>query len=532
MSAHSRFEILLLLLAVAVVLEALAARLRLSRASTLIVGGIAIALVPGLPDLSVDPDLFLVAVLPPLLLSSAYFTVWSDFRANFRIIMQLATGAVVLTTVAVAVTTHWLKPDLPWAACFALGAILSPPDAVSAKAVLKRFPLPRRMLVLLEGESLVNDASGLVLLRFAVIAAMTGTFNAGTASLTFVYVALMGVAIGVALGYLAGHLLRLLADTRLIVLSTFLLAWGSYLLGEWAGASGVLATVACGIVLGHQQHRILSAATRTQARAVWNVAEFLLESLVFMLIGLSVRKVVVHMDGGWHAALALLPAALVIFITLIVSRAAWVFPATYIPRALLPRMRERDPFPPVTIPALVSWAGMRGGVSLAAALSLPNAFPGRDIILVVTFVTIAGTIFVLGGTLAPLAKSIAGREFVLEQKRTLTEAELRRDLSEAELEAIRTHVQASDDPHAGRLIARYEWRAELARMPSNAGDTAPHTTRSGHAQATLLAVAAARTRLLHLYKEGRVHDSLLHQFEEELDLEELHAQKGARGTAY
>lgn len=472
---------LLFLLMAAVVLEVLAARLRLSRASVLITGGVVIALLPGIPDLAFDPDLLMVLFLPPLLLASAYFTVWSDFRANLRIIIQLATGAVVLTTIVVAVTAHWLRPDLPWATCFALGAILSPPDAVSAKAVLKHFPLPRRVTVLLEGESLVNDASGLVLLRFAVAAAMTGSFDLGNASFTFVYVAAAGVAIGIGLGHLSAYLIRFLPDARLTVISTFLLAWASYILGELAGASGVLATVACGLVLGQHQHRSLSAAARSQAGAVWDVAEFLMESMVFIIIGLSVRGVVARANGEWGALIDLIPAALVIFVALIVSRAAWIFPATYIPRALVPKLRRRDPFPPVMIPALMSWAGMRGVVSLAAALSLPTDFPGRDFVLVVTFATIAGTIVVLGETPAPLAKTLAGRDFALEQKPTLTETELRLELSLAELEAIRAYASQSNDPHIARLIARYEWRAELARLADD--PTASHEdTRSTHAQ--------------------------------------------------
>lgn len=530
MSAHSHFEVLLLLVTAAVALEALAARLGLSRASVLIVGGVAIALVPGLPDLTFDPDLIMVLILPPLLFSSAYFTVWSDFRANLRIITQLATGAVVLTTVVVAVIAHWLKSDLSWAVCFALGAILSPPDAVSAKAVLKRFPLPRRVIVLIEGESLVNDASGLVMLRFAIAAAMTGTLHAGEASLTFLYVAIAGVAIGVGLGYLSTYLTRLLSDARLMVISTFLLAWVSYIIGEAAGASGVLATVACGVIVGRSQHKMLSAAVRIEANAVWDVAEFLLESMVFIMIGLSVRSILARAGGDWSVILESAPAAVVIFVALIVARAAWIFPATYVPRALFPKLRQRDPYPAVAIPALISWAGMRGVVSLAAALSLPAALPGRDFVLIVTFVTIAGTILVLGGTLAPLARSIAGKDFLLDQMKTLSEAELRIKLSEAELAAIRAYVAKGEDRHGERLIARYEWRAEVARM---AGDgTSSVDTRSTHAGATLQAVGAARRTLLALYEQGQVHDSLLHQFEGELDLEELSAHKVTHKTAH
>ncbi|WGR73136.1 MULTISPECIES: Na+/H+ antiporter [unclassified Bradyrhizobium] len=527
MTPQSRFEILLVLLMIAVVLETLASRLRLPRASVLMTGGIAIALVPGLPGIEFDPDLVMVLFLPPLLLASAYFTVWTDFRANLRIIFQLATGAVVLTTVVVAVVAHWLKPELPWSVCFALGAILSPPDAVAAKAVLKRFPLPRRVVVLLEGESLVNDASGLVLLQLAVTAAMTGTFGIGQASMTFLYVAMAGIGIGLMLGYLSASIARLLADARLTVIWTFLLAWASYIIAEAAGASGVLSTVACGLILGRHQHRTWSAAARTQARAVWDVAEFVMESLLFIIIGLSLRGVVERAGGQWRTIVDLLPAIAAILAALILSRAAWIFPATY--RALVPSLRRRDPYPPATIPALMSWAGMRGVVSLAAALGLPADLPGRDFVLIVTFGVIAGTIFVLGGTLTPLARAIAGRDFVLEQAPTLTESDLRLRIAEAELRAVRDHSHNLNGAHADRIIAQYEWRAKVARDQGANSNRNDHVGGE-HARAVLSAVTAARKELLDLFQEGLVHDSLLHQFEEELDLEELSARKiTARG---
>jgi monovalent cation/hydrogen antiporter len=200
LSPVQRFELLLMLLATVIGLELLARRLRMPPAAAFILGGIALALIPGTPDIELDPDLALVLFLPPLLLVGAYFTVWRDFRANLRIILQLAIGAVVFTTAAVGIVAHWMDPSLPWAACFALGAIVSPPDAVAAKAVLQRISLPPRMTVLLEGESLVNDATGLVLYRFAVTAALTGAFSAGSAVVNFGTLAVGGVAVGFAFG--------------------------------------------------------------------------------------------------------------------------------------------------------------------------------------------------------------------------------------------------------------------------------------------------------------------------------------------
>jgi monovalent cation/hydrogen antiporter len=270
----SRFELILLLMAVVVGLELLARRMRMPPAAAFILGGIALALIPDVPDIALDPDLALVLFLPPLLLSSAFFTVWRDFRANLRIILQLAVGAVAFTTLCVGLVAHRVEPSLPWAACFALGAIVSPPDAVAAKAVLQGLSLPPRIMVLLEGESLVNDASGLVLYRLAVAAALTGTFDARQAAVSFATLALGGVVAGIAFGWFVTIVLGRLRDPTLGVIASFLAAWAAYIGGEALHVSGVLSTVACGLVMGWRQHTVLSAATRTQAFAVWRVAGF------------------------------------------------------------------------------------------------------------------------------------------------------------------------------------------------------------------------------------------------------------------
>src|ERR1700744_4508954 len=223
----SRFQLILLLMVVVLALELVARRIRMPPAAAFILGGIALALIPGTPDVELDPDLALVLFLPPLLLASAYFTDWRDFRVNLRIIAQLAVGAVVFTTVGVGVVVHWVEPSLPWAACFALGAIVSPPDAVAAKAVIQRLSMPRRMLTILEGESLVNDASGLVLYRFAVAAALTGLFNPLQAGIEFVWLAVGGIGAGFVAANISGFFFRRLPDTRFITVLSFLAAYGS-----------------------------------------------------------------------------------------------------------------------------------------------------------------------------------------------------------------------------------------------------------------------------------------------------------------
>jgi CPA1 family monovalent cation:H+ antiporter len=521
----SRFELILFLMAVVLGLELVARRIRMPPAAAFILGGIALALIPGTPDIELDPDLALVLFLPPLLLASAYFTVWRDFRANLRIILQLAVGAVAFTTFGVGVVAHWVEPSLPWAACFALGAIVSPPDAVAAKAVLQGLSLPPRIAVLLEGESLVNDATGLVLYRFAVAAALTGAFDAGQAAVSFVSLALGGVVAGIAFGWLVTFLLGRLRDPTLSDIASFLAAWAAYIVGEALHVSGVLATVACGLVMGWRQHAVLSAVTRTQALAVWNVIVFILESLIFILIGLSLRGVLLRLGGDWHSILGLLPAAGAIIAAVIVTRFVWILPATYLPRALIPALRRRDPYPPLAVPIVMSWAGMRGVVSLAAALALPDDFPGRDFILATTFAVILVTVLVQGATLAPLIRVLGLSGFALARPKTLPEAEARARMAAVQLaEVERQSAGAEETPRHPRLLEQYGYRARAAaRFSEAAGGLIDQ--RRDHFTVVLAAVAAGRTELLRLHRAGSIHDTVLHALEQELDLEEMSARR-------
>ncbi|HET6607596.1 MAG TPA: Na+/H+ antiporter [Rhodopila sp.] len=524
MTPVALFELILVLITVAVALELAARRLHLPPAAALILGGIVLAVFPGMPGVSLDPDLVLVLFLPPLLLASAYFTVWRDFRDNLTIILQLAVGAVVFTTVVVGVIAHWAVPSLPWGACFALGAIISPPDAVAAKAVLSRLRLPRRMVVLLEGESLVNDASGLVLFRFAVAATMTGTFSAGHALVTFGGLAVGGVAIGVVTGWLASHLIKRLRDPQLSTIASFLVAWVSYIAADALGVSGVLSTVACGLVIGSRQHSVLTAETRTQATAVWGVTGFVLESLVFILIGLSLRGVMERLGGDWHTLLALLPAMAAIVGAVIVSRFLWIFPAAYLPRIVSPRYRAHNPLV-LGMPLVLSWAGMRGVVSLAVALSLPQDFPGRDFILVTTFAVILVTVLLQGSTLAPLIRLLHVSGIALPLRRSLTEAEAQRLVAIAQLAAVeRAGFDETGKELHPRLLEQYRYRVRASTaFLESAG--ALIGAKHDHFSVVLEAIKAGRMELLRLHRSGELHDTILHRIEEQLDLEELAAQR-------
>lgn len=518
------FEVMLIFMAAAIALKLVAQRLRVPPAAAMIIGGAALALVPGIPAIELDPDLVLTLVLPPLLLASAYLTSWRAFRADLRIILQLAIGAVLFTTLVVGWITHWLMPGLPWAACFALGAIVSPPDAVAAKAVLQGLPLPKRTAMLLEGESLVNDATGLVLYRFAVASALTGTFDGGQAVASFGLLAAGGIVVGTVSGWLASTASSRIDDAELSVAISLLAAWGSYIVAERLGASGVLSTVACGIVMGWRQHALLRAEVRIRTRAVWDTVTFVLESLIFVLIGLSLQGVLHRLGSSSERLWELVPQAGLIVITVMLTRFVWIIPSAYLVRALMPALRKRDPYPPIGIPIVLSWAGMRGVVSLAAALALPEIFPGRDFILVTTFLVIVVTVLLEGSTLAPLIRLLRLRERTDRPVVHLSEREARLRVTAAELAAVRARSALPDGSERHpRLVEQYTFRvATLARANTTIGS--PGSERADHFGTVLAGVNAGRAELLKLHRTGAIDDAVLHALESELDSNEILAR--------
>ena len=420
MSPERQFEFVVALLIAVAVLDVAARRLRLPPAAALIAGGAAIAVAPGVPSLSLDPELVLMAFLPPLLMSGGWFTAWVDFRANLAAIGLLAIGAVAFTTAIVGIVAHQLVPTLPWAICFALGAVVSPPDAVAASAVLKRLSLPGRLTATLEGESLLNDASGLVLFRFAVAAALTGSFSALDATVSFFTVSVGGVALGWLAGRTGAALLARLRDSELAILVTLLLPSAAYILGEHLHVSGVLAVVTTGIILGRRQHAVLSADIRLRAQAFWSVLTYLLESALFVLIGLALRDVLAEVSRTPDALHTVwLPTAGVVGAT-IAARMVWIY-LNWVGRVGLRAMGAGNVAPPsLAVATVLGWAGMRGVVTLMAALSLPVSLPGRNLILVSAFSVILITVLVQGSTLGPLisALGLSGEHEEEDRRRT------------------------------------------------------------------------------------------------------------------
>lgn len=528
MSVTSQYEFLILLLVAVLVLELVARRLRMPPAAAFISGGIALALVPGVPEFAIDPDLVLVIFLPPLIMNGAYFTVWQEFRDNLSGILLLALGAVAFTTLAVGVAVHMVVPALPWAVCFALGAIVSPPDAVAAEAVLERLTLPGSMNALLQGESLLNDASGLVLFRFAVAAALTGVFSAWGALGAFALVSVGGVAIGLALGTGGLFVIRRLRDSELTITATLLLAALSYVAADRLQCSGVLATVATGMILGWRQHTDFNATSRFRAQAFWKVLVFLLESLLFILIGLSLRGVVARASHLQDASRQFVAPVVVVVAVVILSRFVWMFASALVSRALR-RLGVGGSTPPAwPVVAVMSWAGMRGVVTLAAALSLPQGVPGRDLVLLCAFAVILVTVLVQGTTLGPIieALQLTGPEERRRQQASEDDAWMRMNQAQFEAVASRSRQDDGSQRHP-RLLEQYGHRARVATEYTEDRDR-HQPQKIEHFAVVLAAIAAGRAEALRMHRAGEIHDRVLRGLEQELDLQQMVAESHSK----
>ncbi len=410
-------EVLVVLLAVTAAAALVAKLLQIPEAIVLVLTGVILALIPWLPPVELAPELVLLIVLPPVIYSSAVAMSWREFRFNLRPISLLAVGCVVFTTVAVAAASHWLV-GLAWPVGFVLGAIVSPPDAVAPLAVARRMQIPRRILVVLEGEGLANDATALILYRFAVAAVSVQMFSMGRAAGLFVAIVAAEIVWGVGVGWLMLRLRRWVGDPRtevtLSVLTPFLAYWPP----EYLGGSGVLATVSTGLYISWNGLRLISAATRLQGIFFWDFFIYVIEGMVFLITGLQARTLIDRIGNGPIPALAL--SAAIICGVVIAARFIWMYPATYIPRWLSAALRRTDPAPPWQWPFALAFTGVRGIVSLAAALAIPlttadgQPFPARDLILFLTFsvilVTLVGQGLLLPTVIRRLGLAQAGHK--------------------------------------------------------------------------------------------------------------------------
>ena len=528
-SISSILILVLGLLVVVVALAIIAPRLHIPYTILLVLGGLLLGFVPGLPRFTLDPDVVFLLLLPPLLYSSAWQTSWRDFHANLRPISLLALGLVLLTTIVVAVVVHVLIPDLPWAVAFVLGAIVSPTDAVAATAIAQRLGIPQRIVTILEGESLVNDATGLVAYRFAVAAVVTGVFSLGEASLQFVVVSVGGIALGLVAGWSLSYVHRWLDNPPLEITVTLVTPFAVYLLGEEAlHVSGVLATVTTGLYLAWRAPTFFSSGTRLRANDVWEMLIFLLNGLVFILIGLQLPGILDNLNTTItrRSPILLVWYAILVSLTVILVRLVWVFPQALLPRLLSRRLRERDPYPGWRPILLIGWTGMRGAVSLAAALALPGvtavgaAFPERAFVIYLAFGVILATLVVQGLSLPLLI-----RELGLHDNGASERQETQARLSAAQAALARLDELASQDEvsreSAQHLRKHYEAQVRnITKRFKKAANEPGEDHAITYQRLQREALRAERSAVIGLRNQGEINDEVLRRLERELDLEE------------
>ena len=515
----------LLLVAGAVAVAGVCRRRRWPAPLVVVLVGLVVSELPHMPRVEINPDLVLDVFLPPLLYSAAQESSYLSIRRNLRPIALLSVGLVVFTTVVVAVTSWWLIGPLSIGTAFVLGAVVAPPDAVAATAVGRTLGLPRRVLTILGGESLLNDGTALTLYQVAVAAVVTGKISAAAGFALFVATAAGGILIGVLIGKAAIWLLCRLNDGVLENTVSLLVPFVAFAVAQALHTSGVLAVVLAGLTIGHAAPRTLSYAARLQSEAVWRMIDFVLESVVFMVIGLQLPNALAQVSGFASAWQLVGWGAFVLFVV-IVSRLVWVYPATYVPR-WVPSVARRDPAPPPAVPTVIGWAGMRGVVSIAAAVALPlstdagSAFPQRDLVIYLAFVVVIGTLVIQGFTLPWLIRRLhvtAGDDTA----DLLAEAEAQQRAAAVAVD--RLDVLLADEPYVDedvveRLRARTQGRA-LTAWERLGGEGSPEAPSATYRRLRRQMLAAERDAFVQMRDDGRLDDELLRKVHRELDLEE------------
>jgi Na+/H+ antiporter len=520
---HQDLLLVIGLLFAITVLTPLGARLHVAQPLVLVLAGLALAFVPGLPAVTLAPDLVFLIFLPPLLYEAAWFTSWREFRRWRRSILMLAFGLVLFTSVIVGYVTSAVIPGVTLAMGFLLGGIVSPPDAVAATSVLKGLRIPKRATTILEGESLVNDASSLIVFRFALAAVVTGHFSVLEATRQFVVVTVGGVIVGVALAALICQLHRSLTttpaiDTALTVMSPYVM----YIAAEELHWSGVMSVVSGGLFLSRRAHAFLDYKSRMQAYAVWSTLGFVLNGLVFILIGLELTHVRGLLDPGEFPRAV--GYGLFVSVLVIAIRFVWMYPAAHLPRLLFPAIAAREPDPGWRLPTMIAWAGMRGVVSLAAALSIPQTLPGgepfpqRGTLLVITFVVILVTLVGQGLTLPWLVRTLQIEDVDDAVPEDEQELALRADLAAAVLTHLAAHP--GDTPRVARAHAHYTRVAARTRAALDDLRAATHARHAESREFQRTLIGVQRERLGHIREASAYDDDVVRKVESALDLEE------------
>jgi Na+/H+ antiporter len=519
---HQEVQLLLLLVSAAALLL-LADPLRIPYPILLVLGGLLLGFGPGVPNVTLPPDLVLVGILPPLLYSAAYNTGLRELRQNLRPIGLLAIGLVIATTVSVALVGHYVV-GLSWAAAFVLGAVVSPTDPLAASSIGRRLGVPRRPLAIIEGESLVNDGTALVLFKFAVAAAVTGAFSVMHVAASFVWTVVGGIGIGLVIGHAIRLVRRRLDNPPLEVMIAFLTGYFAFLPASAVGASGVLAVVTAGVYMGWHTPELTTVETRLQGYAFWSIFNFLANALLFGLVGLQLQPILNGLSG--HTTGRLIGYAVAVSAVVIVTRIVWVVPLTYLPRMMFRRIRERDPYPPWQQPAFVCWTGIRGAVTLAAALAIPlttdggGRFADRELIIYLAFCVVLATLVLQGGTLPLVIRALGLEDDGLDVKE---ESKARIYAAEAAIARLDELVDggAVRSDTADRLRGLYEFRRSRFRARFDAADDGAIEERSlAYQRVRRELLEAERSAVVALRNEGRIADEVMHRVQRDLDLED------------
>ncbi|MEZ5785333.1 MAG: Na+/H+ antiporter [Xanthobacteraceae bacterium] len=523
MTLTAHYETFLSLLAVLAAVALLARRLSIAPSILLVLAGIALALIPGIPPIVLAPEFVLLIVLPPLIYSAAVAMSWRDFRLSLRPIVALAFGCVVFTTCAVAAAAHYLL-ELPWNIGFVLGAIVAPPDVVAPLALARRLGLPRRLLVVLEGEGLANDATALILYRFAVIAVTTGTFSLPDAAMSFAAITVGEIAYGVGIGFFSLRLRQWARDPRVEITLSLMTPYLAYWAPHYLGGSGVLATVAAGLYVSWNGPLLIPSATRLQGIFFWDLLVYLIEGFVFLITGLQARTL--FQQIGYTPLRDILFGIAVTTAICVIARFVWIFPLTYLPRFLIPAARRRGRTPHWRLPFMVAFVGVRGVVSLAAALALPLTvasgapFPYRDTIHAIAFGVIVVTLVGQGLMMPAVARWLGLPNQAMRERQEEQEAELRARhqafaVAEHRLQALAAEQQLQDAV-VKHLTARNHQRT--LPVPKTLADG--FETAATSARYRLDLIRAEREYLHQLLRDGEITDESRRRIERELDLEE------------
>jgi monovalent cation/hydrogen antiporter len=512
-----------LILAVATML-AIAPTLRIPYPILLVIGGLALGVVPGMPEFELQPELVFYGVLPPLLYSSAFFTSLRELRVSARPIGLLAVGLVVVTTVGVAVVAHEFIEGLSWSSAFVLGAIVSPTDPVAATSIARRFGVPAKLVRIVEGESLVNDGTGLVLYRVAVAAVVAGSFSAYYTAGLFVVSAGGGIAVGLIVGWLIRQIRRRLDNPPAEITISLLTGYVAFIPADLMGVSAVLAAVTAGVYLGWHTPELTNAQVRLQGVAVWEIVQYLLNALLFVLIGLQLPGILDNLSD--MPAATLLGYAAAVSATVVVMRLLWVLTVPYLIRLVDRRASQVERRVGLRERIVAGWSGMRGAVSLAAALAIPftaegdTPFPQRDLIIFLTFAVIFTTLVLQGLTLPALIRKLNVVDDGEEEEREELMARLNAaDAALAQLERLAEEEWTRDDT-VERMRAMYDYRRR--RFGARAGHVEDdgYEDRSVAYQRMVLAVLEAqRQEIVMLRNHGEISNEVMHRLERELDLE-------------